>query len=344
MRLTLETANEACNYISGIAWQERIFSQYSLQKLVYYEVRNQFDLSAQMTIRCIAKVADSYKLDRNTKRTFKINGGIAYDSRILRYKLEQSTVSIWTLNGRFHIPFVCGERQRELLKSQQGESDLILFRGNFYLLAICDINDPDPIDVEGALGVDLGIVNIAVTSDGDIFSGSHVNNVRHRHSRLRRKLQKKGTKSAKRLLKKLSGKEQRFGKHVNHVISKRIVEKAQGTKRAIAVEELTGISHRVTVRKSQRATLHNWSFYQLKSFIKYKAQMVGIPVIEINPRNTSRICPVCGCIDKRNRSNQATFSCVSCDFSGVADHVAAINIGRRAIVNWPNVGEQLLAV
>ena len=339
LQLTLQTANEACNYISDIAWQEQVFGQYSLHKLVYYPVRERFGLSAQMTVRCIAKVADSYKTGRSIKRTFKINGGIAYDSRILRYNLERSTVSIGTLNGRLHIPFACGERQRELLRSQQGESDLVLFRDSFYLLATCNIDDPDPVDVEGVLGVDLGIVNIAVTSDGDIFSGNQVNNVRHRHRRLRRKLQKKGTKSAKRLLKKLSGRERRFAKDVNHVISKRIVEKAQGTKRAIAVEKLTGISHRVTVRKAQRATLHSWSFYQLKNFIEYKAHMVGIPIIMVNPRNTSRTCPVCGCIDKRNRKTQAIFSCVNCGFSGAADHIAAINIGRRAFVNVPYVSD-----
>lgn len=342
LQRTLETANQACNYLSDLAWQEKTFSQFKLHKLTYYDVREQFGLSAQMAVRCIAKVSDAYKLDKQTKRTFKPTGGIAYDSRLLSYNLTASTVSIWTLEGRIKVPFVGGDKQRELLKRQQGESDLILFRGDFYLLATCNVDDPDPIDVEGALGIDLGIVNIATDSEGKSCSGSHINNVRHRHRRLRRKFQKKQTKSAKRRLKKLSGKERRFVRNTNHVISKRIVAKAKAQRKAIALEDLKGIRDRVPVSKSQRATLHSWSFYQLKGFIKYKAQRVGIPIIEVDPRNTSRTCPRCGCVDKANRKTQAKFRCVSCDFSGVADHIVAINIGRRATVNWPNVSAPLL--
>lgn len=343
---TLQIANEACNYAAKVAWETKTFSQFNLHKVVYYDLRERFNLSAQMAVRCIAKVADAYKLDTKAKRTFKPSGGVAYDNRILSWNLEKSTMSIWTTEGRLTIPFVCGERQRELLKTHQGESDLILFRGNFYLLATCDVDEPTPKDVEGVLGVDLGLVNIATTSDGEIFSGRPINNVRHRHRRLRKKLQKKRTKSAKRRLKKLSGKESRFAKDVNHVISKRIVAKTQDTNRAIAVEKLTGIRDRVTVRKSQRATLHSWSFFQLKGFLEYKAQLAGIPLIEVDPRNTSRTCPACGCIDKRNRKTQANFSCVVCGFSGLADHIAAKNI---AVLGWPainqaNVSAPLLGV
>jgi predicted transposase len=181
---TLSTTNEACNYISQHAWDTRTFRQYDIHKAVYYEVRSRFSLSAQMTVRAIAKVADAYKLDKKTQRIFKTTGGVAYDDRILSYNLSRSTVSIWTTAGRLTIPFTCGERQKELLKTQRGESDLILFKGNFYLLATCDIDEPTPKDVERVLGIDLGIVNIATTSDGDTFAGNAINNVRHRHRRI----------------------------------------------------------------------------------------------------------------------------------------------------------------
>ena len=105
----------------------------------------------------------------------------------------------------------------------------------------------------------------------------------------------------------------------------------------IALEKLKGIRQRVTVRRSQRDNLHSWSFFQLKSFIAYKARLAGVPLIQVDPRNTSRTCPVYGCVDKRNRPNQSTFLCVSCEFSGLADHIAAINIGSRAAVNRSNV-------
>lgn len=334
---TLLAANEACNYASGVAWNTKTFRQYALHKEVYYQVRERFDLSSQMAVRIIAKVADAYKLDRDTRRIFKVTGGVAYDNRILSWNLEKSTVSIWTIDGRLTIPFICGPRQLELLKTQRGESDLILFKGDFYLLATCDVDEPTPKDIEGVLGVDLGIVNIATTSDGETFAGNQVNNVRHRHRRLRTKLQAKQTKSAKRRLKKLSGKEARFAKHTNHVISKSIVATAQGTNRAIALEQLKGIRDRVRLRKSQRATLSSWSFFQLKGFISYKAQLLGIPLIEVDPRNTSRTCPACGCVDKHNRKSQSSFICTSCGLAGLADYFASIEIGRRAIVNVPNI-------
>lgn len=334
---TLKTANQACNYASEVAWETKTFHQYDLHKVVYYDIRERFGLSAEMTIRTIAKVADAYKLDKKTQRTFNPIGGFPYDNRILSWNLDKSIISIWTVEGRLKIPFICGERQRELLKTQRGESQLILFKGDFYLLAACDVDEPTPMDVEGVLGIDLGIVNIATTSDGDTFAGNQVNNVRHRHRRLRTKLQAKQTKSAKRRLKRLSGKEAHFAKHTNHVISKQIVATAQGTNRAIALEKLTGISSRVTVRKSQRATLHSWSFFQLKGFISYKAQLAGVPLIEVDPRNTSRTCPACGCVDKRNRKTQSSFLCVSCGLAGLADHFAAVEIGRRGAVSHPYI-------
>ena len=340
LKRTLETANAACDYISGAAWESKRFGQYKLHHLTYAEVRAKFGLSAQMTVRCIAKVADAYKLDKETKHTFKATGSIAYDERILSWKIKQSTISIWTMDGRMAIPFVCGERQRQLLKTRQGESDLATAKGNYFLFATCNVEEPAPMEFTDALGVDTGIVNIATDSDGEVHSGKTIKNVRFRHRRLRQKLQRKDTKSAKRRLRKLSGKEQRFAKWTNHNISKRIVAKAQHTGRAIALENLVGIRDRVRVRKSQRATLHSWSFFQLRTFIEYKAKRVGVSVILVDPRNTSRTCPSCGCIDKANRPSQSKFSCVSCGFSGHADTIAATNIGRRGAVNRPYVSDR----
>lgn len=341
LRRTLEVANAACDHISARAWQDRTFRQFSLHKLVYYDVRERFDLSSQMTVRCISKVADAYKLDRKTQRVFRERGAIAYDSRILSWKQDEQTVSIWTMDGRQTISFTCGDRQRELLQHQQGESDLALIDGVFYLLATCEVESPEQFEAEGALGVDLGIVSIATDSDGEVYSGAQINGLRKRHAKLRARLQRKGTKSAKRLLKKRKRKERRFAQAVNHVISKRIVEKAEGTGRAIGLEDLSGIRERTTVRKSQRRRHHSWSFHDLRQKIEYKAAWAGVPVIPVDPKNTSRTCPVCGCVDKRNRPDQSTFSCVQCGFSGHADTIAAVNIGRRAVVNQPDAAGEM---
>jgi putative transposase len=338
---TLETANAACNWISEQGWNAQTLGQFTLHKLTYKPVRELFGLTAQMVVRCISKVADAYKLDKKTQRIFKPHGGIAYDDRILNWRLQTRSVSIWTMAGRQTIPFVCGQRQWELLQTQQGETDLGYINGEFYLFAVCNVDEPTPDDTVGVLGVDLGVTNIAVDSDGKTHSAKAVNNVRFRHRRLRKKLQAKGTKASRRRLKKLSGKERRFATWVNHNVSKSIVTTAQDTTRAIAIEELGGIRDRVTVRRSQRVTLHSWSFFRLPSrrrtFIEYKAKQLGVKVTAVDPRNTSRTCPCCGHIDKANRPTQAKFSCVSCGFAGLADHIAAINIGRRASVTTPYI-------
>jgi len=345
LRRTLEQANSACRFVSDIAWETKTFRQYDLHHMCYQAIREQFGLSAQVAVRAIAKVADAYKLDRNAKRTFKTTGSIAYDDRILSWRLQDQTVSTWTVKGRLRIPFVCGEQQLELLQTRKGESDLGLYKGMFFLSATCEVDEPKPVDVESALGVDLGVVNIAVDSDGEVHKANHINNVRYRHRRLRSKLQAKGTRSAKRKLKRLSGKERRFAKDTNHCISKQLIAKAKDTNRAIALEDLAGIRSRVTVRRSQRAAFHSWAFFQLRSFVTYKAKRVGIPVFLVDPRNTSRTCPACGHIDKANRPSQSQFSCMVCGFAGLADHIAAVNIGRRAAVNPPIVArdESVLA-
>ena len=336
LKRTLEVVNAACNYASDQAWQTGTFRQFPLHQLAYRKIRDCFPLSAQVVVRLIAKVANAYKLHQHTKHTFKPYGAISYDSRILSWYMTKSEVSIWTVDGRMRMPFVCGPRQRELLQGQRGESDLCLIDSEFYLFVACDWEEPTTADVSDFLGVDLGIRNIAADSDGNLYSGAHLNGLRHRHRRLRTRLQKKGTRGALRLLRKRKRKERRFATWVNHNVSRSIVAKAKGTARGIALEDLQGIRQRVTARRPQRATLHSWAFHQLRSFISYKAQLAGVPVVLVDPHNTSRSCPACGYIDPRNRISQSHFSCVSCGLAGPADTIAAVNIGRRAAVNRPN--------
>jgi len=329
LRQTLLTANRACNYISEQAWTQKVFGQYNLHKLTYYPVKKEFALASQVIVRCVSKVADAYQLDNKRQRKFKLLGAITYDSRILTWRTEKQFVSIWTTEGRIKVPYLCGERQRELLKSQQGETDLVLINGVFYLHTTCNVENPEPGDFKNILGVDRGIKNIATLSTGDNFASNHLLSVRCRYRSLRKKLQKKGTVSAKRLLKKRRQKETRFATHTNHVISKAIVAKAKDTKSSIALEELKGIRGRTTVRKKQRAAHHSWGFHQLASFIEYKAALAGVPVVYIDPRNTSRECIKCGHVDRANRKSQSLFSCKKCGHTANADLNAAKVIANR---------------
>ena len=338
LKRTLEAANAACNDISRVAWEQQVFGKYDLQQLVYQRIKADYGLSAQMVIRCLAKVGDSYKLDRKVQRTYRSHGSIAYDDRILSFNLDQQTVSMWTVDGRLKdVPFVCGERQRQVLQTRQGESDLVFRKGQFYLLVTCNVDEPTPDDVDAALGVDFGIVNLATDSDGDTYSGEAVERTRQRYQRRRDRLQAVGTKSAKRRLKRLSGRQHRFQSNTNHTIAKQLVAKAKGTRRALALEDLIHIRKRIeqTVRKSQRSRHSNWSFFQLQAYISYKAQMCGVPVVLVDPRYTSQACNICGTVDTRNRPDQATFRCVACGHTNLADVNAACNIRDRASVSWP---------
>lgn len=336
LRGTLLAANRAAQFVSDQAWMTKSFKQYDLHHATYYAIREQFNLSAQMAVRIIAKVADSYKLDRETKRTFATLGSVVYDSRILSWKPNQ-IVSLWTVNGRIKVPYLAGHKQIDLLQYAQGEADLIYRKGEYYIHQTCDVPEPEGFDPDEWLGVDSGIVNVAFDSDGNCHDGAVMLNLRKRRRRQRRRLQSKGTKSAKRVLKNLSKKEQRYATNENHRISKAIVDLAECTGRGIAVEDLSGIRERVKLRRKQRTDLHSWSFHQLQAFLAYKANLHGVPFQKLDPRYTSQKCSCCGHVAKSNRQTQDRFLCVNCGFSAHADHNAAINISvaGRGDVNRP---------
>lgn len=334
---TLECANEAAEWLSGLAWQRRVFRRYDLHAIAYFKLRERFGLSAQMAVRVISKVADSYRLDRATRRTFRPRGAIAYDSRILRYRLDRGTISIWTLYDRIEIPFVCGKRQIALLANQRGESDLVWRDGAFYLLATCESAEPEPYRPEASLGVDLGIANLATDSTGQAFSGEGVDARRRRYDRIKRRLQRRGTRSARRHLQRTRRRESRFRRCENHRIAKQLVAKARRHRAQIVLEDLGGIRARTTVRKRQRRRHTSWGFAQLREMIAYKAALQGVPVVLVDPSNTSRECPRCGHTSKRNRPARDRFLCQACGHVAPADHNAATVIAARAGVRRPIV-------
>lgn len=334
---TMERFNEACNYISEVAWANKTFGKIGLQKLLYYDVRDRYGLSAQMVVRAVGKVTESYKIDRKCLHTFRPRGAMVYDQRILTVK-GPDRVSILTLGGRELIPMVYGEFRTLDKERLKGQADLVYIKGTFYLMLVIDLPEEDLIEnPDGTLGIDMGIVNLATTSDGDIFSGEKCESVRKRYSALKGRLQQAGTWSAKKHLKRLSKKERRFKRDTNHCISKLIVETAKDTHRAIALEDLKGIRAGSTVSKPMRSALGKWAFYELASFIQYKAQLLGIPVILVDPKYTSQACSVCGYISKENRKSQSEFVCQECGHSENADINAAKNISFRAAVNRPIV-------
>ena len=176
--------------------------------------------------------------------------------------------------------------------------------------------------------MDLGIKRIATLSTGEMFSGRNLNRRRERYARTKASLQRKGTKGSKRVLRRLAGKEARFQRDVNHAISKAIVGRAAENDCFIAMEKLDGIRQRSTNKGRRfRRMIGRWAFYQLKTFIAYKAAAERVRMVEVNPAYTSKRCPSCSEIGLRQKHK---FTCVSCGFVG--DIVGATNIAAQGMI------------
>jgi putative transposase len=363
---TLRTCNEAASWLSNAMHTHRVRRKFDAHKRFYCQIRETFGLSAQPTIRVIGKVSDAYTtLRANTDAgsygppgsdrrkavqqkpiRFRADGAQPFDVRCLSWQFSdtvgahEATVSIWTTHGRLKGVRILGAaRDLVLLRTRPiGETDLIHRDGKWFLHATVDsVETPLADPVNGFVGVDLGIVNIATSSEGDRVAGSRLNRYRKRQQRLRARLQTKKTSSARRLLKRRRRKEARFAADVNHQISKRIVAEAKRTGRGIAVEQLGGIRERVRLRKPQRVTLHSWAFAKLGGYLAYKAAAGGVAFVEVDPAYTSQTCHKCGWVDKQNRRSQSEFECGRCGFVGHADHNAAVNIARRGVERWGEI-------
>lgn len=354
LRETLARFNEAASWLSGKAFELRSANKIELQKLFYKEIRETFDLSAQMTVRCIAQVCEAYKRDKNKQPKFRKYASMPFDQRMMSFK-GIDRVSLLALQGRVVVPFVMGKYQAERFTNTKGQCDLVLRKdGKWFLLVTIDLPDKSPIPATEFIGVDLGIINLATTSDGETFGGQGVERVRQKYSALRQTLQHKAAKqsqagkrprSVRRFTKQISKKEQNFRKQTNHTIAKKLVKEATDTQRALALEDLSGIRERVEkrFRRNQRAKVSGWSFFQLRQFVAYKAQLSGVSVVLVDPRDTSRTCSACGHCVKENRRSQSEFVCVSCGHTLNADLNAAINISRRASVGIAQESEQPVA-
>lgn len=328
---TMKEANTVCNTISDVAWEKKIYNNFKLHHEVYHNYKATFKLSSQILVRCIAKVADAYKIDKKTKRQFRPLGSIGYDSRIMTYK-PNDIVSLWVIGGRIKIPFVC--HNRNYIPYIKGEADLVYKKGKFYLFQTVDVPEEDVRDIEEFIGVDFGQTDIAVLSDGTNYNSDQLKKVRKKYSKVRASVQSKGTKNSKRLLKRLSGKERRFVSINNHTISKQIVAKAKTEHKGIAIEDLTGIRKTAKPKsKAHKTELNRWSFYQLRQFLTYKALLNGIKIIAVPPAYTSQTCNKCLHIGIRNGKH---FKCENCGNVTDADHNAALNIAAWGVsVNTP---------
>lgn len=304
---------DACNYILKVALEEKTHNAINLHKLCYAKVRELFGLSANLAVRSIRRVTATLtrlKGKRKAPKYFKPKS-IDYDARIFSFRERDETVSLMTTKGRVRFSMILGEHQRKALSGQQPTSATVISKAGVWYIHIVVEIETTLFDGEGVVGIDLGITNIATTSTGVKIKGKLRQQYKSKRASVRASLQSKGTQGARKVLKKISGKEKRRIKYENHVLSKELVEEAKrhncGT---IRMEQLKDIRSKTKKwNKHLNRMVAGWSFYQLQQFVVYKAVSAGISVEFVNPAYTSQTCH--RCLNLGSRKGEY-FSCSAC--------------------------------
>ena len=345
---TFRAYTEAYNYICEIGFKDRNFDKIELHRRTYDYCRTQFGLPSELSTQVRDQAAEAIKvttkLERKKHKKFKCP-----KSKLMALRLTKNSFNIWfdrhevsvlTLNGRLRYKVALPDYFQQYFSWRRKGATLSLKKDKLFLHIVFEKEVEDVSqNYDNVLGIDRGIVNIATLSDGTVYSGEHVLQVKQRYAILRSQLQSKGSRSARRHLRTLSMKENRFVTDVNHCISKNIVSRCNpGT--TIVLEKLKGIrENSKKMIKSEKTKINSWSFYQLEQFLTYKALAKGCRIEYVDARYTSQKCSKCGYIYRGNRTTQAHFKCKKCGYECNADVNAAINIANnfRASVNKPIV-------
>ena len=365
---TMEQYRQACNYVSEYVFEHNFdMKQSKLNKELYAKLRNRFSLKSQMAQSVIRTVIARYKTiktqmvrrpykyqDQNTGEWYREVRDLNWLHKPIAFKrpqvdlqrnrdwsyLSSGQLSINTLDGRVKVIPVChGFDQYFDGTWKFGMAKLLNSGGKWYLhiSATKEVADFDKQTVKHVVGIDRGLRFLATTYDEKgkttFFNGQSVMRKRAKYQKLRATLQAKGTKSAKRRLKKLSRRENRWMTDVNHQISKALINRAKQENVCIILENLTGIqSTLVKSRKNDRYYRVSWAYAQLRDMILYKARLAGVIVYLVNPRFTSQVCPACGYRDKSARNHKLhLFKCSHCGYSSNDDRIGAMNIRARGI-------------
>jgi IS605 OrfB family transposase len=355
---TVRQYNIAANLTIDHGWDVREFNKNVLHFATYYRVREMVPGLQSSLVQCARDMASaSLKLAKgknwNCKKPVKKPmSAIRYNERTFSAFLDGMYISVSTIAGRKRYPI---RVPRYFDKWMHGTiASLIISVRNGRCIALLSVEFPDnppsrpPVSF---LGVDRGVNRLAVLSDGSFPNDGHVKTVKWKYQQLRRSLQAKGTRRAKRKLKSIAGRERRFMACENRVLAKRIVAKPFD---CIVLENLGGIKqnskkHR-KVNKKQRRRHANWAYHQLEEFVIQAAENAGKSVLFVKPHYTSQCCSRCGHVARSNRQKQASFTCTRCGFSLNADLNAARNLSvlgkalhGRATVNGPNVARDEVA-
>lgn len=338
---TIKEYNSAVNYCMVVGKEHLTYNKNDIHKMTYYEIRGESDLPSSMV--CCARDQASEMLKREKLKGLPIKkelSGIRYNQRTFTWK--NNNLSLCTLGGRKnYTPKIADYFLKYLNKNNEMKAITLYCKDNkIFGQLVIKIPDVEKLEVKNVLGIDRGIVNPVVSSNNKFFNSRNTRRVTGKYSWLKKKLQHKGTKSARRKLKKLSGKQKRFVTNQNHIMAKKIVEMDF---ECYALEKLS-IKRKKKVGKAFNRKLNGWSYFEFQKFLEYKAENVGKQVIYVNPAYTSQCCNNCGKIHKANR-NGSTYKCKKCSFELNADLNASRNIAElgKAFFSRLSVNEPIVA-
>jgi IS605 OrfB family transposase len=343
LHLTQAQFTASFNQLCTFGWEHQLHNHVKLQRACYYPLRQQFpQLPSQLVIAATHKSAEALKSaasllknGRKARQPHSQRCAVRYDARTYWVKWDTQQISLATTQGRLVFSFEIPTYAHKYLatKPPTASADLIYKKGQFWLHVVVSLPDALYTANGQVVGTDLGQKRPAVTSQRKFLGKRQWAEVDHKYFRIRRKLQSKGTKSAKRHLKKLAGRQQRFHWDCDHTLSKRIVQSVSAGA-TIVIENLTYIRTRAKTRKGEsRRRLHGWSFAQLRAFLSYKAEERGMRVVAIDPRYTSQTCSKCGYRSKANRRSQSEFRCGKCNYQLNADLNASYNIRDKHLAS-----------
>ena len=333
---------KALNYVSRYVFDNKCFNQKKINDDTYYYLRDTYNLKSQMAQSVMKTVIAKYKANKSNGHDFSLAKfkALEYDLVWNRdYSITKGVFSINSLDGRLKIPFETKGMEKYFDCSYKfGTAKLVLKYSKYFLHIPMTKDYPQtiPFEVNKVVGIDLGVNFLATCYDSygktTFYSGKQVKAKRGHYKILRRQLQEVGTKSAKRKLKSIGSRENRWMNDLNHSITKALVDK-YGANTLFVLEDLTNVrSSTEKVNINNRYVSVSWAFYQFRQLLEYKAQMNGSIVIAVDPKYTSQMCPKCGHIEKSNRNKRYhIFCCKNCNYQSNDDRIGAMNLYRKGI-------------
>lgn len=332
-----ECANEWLRAIEGLGEYP---TRGNIHAFAYKRIREKFqDLHSDVAQEAMNRAIETYRAwlrspNKGEKPIFKAE---MVSFKAVNVKIGGHFINVPLLNGRrVWLPMHVPPKLKRFLKLTHRRVQISHVKKDYYVFISAEVEEPEPYEPKGWIGVDIGINHIIVISDMDGKINKFYDNaiswkrtVELKRADMQQAKDTETNKGAWRVLKRLSHKNRKKMSYINHRIAKELIKIAKHRRSGIAIENLKGLRRRKVGRR-HRKRLHKWAYRDLISKIVYKAKLNGVPIKFVDPRNTSRTCSRCGYTG--GRVNGRWFKCPKCGFQLDRDLNAARNIARRAFL------------